>query len=121
MASILPSSLQRFINRVQQVPGGFKKLFFETKDVLFLLRKRSQTKLTRRETELVRHNIDSLKKVGVYFFLQLPPIIGMIPVSHCYSLAFYFILLNTVTIYIFVIDNSVPKLSKTTSFSSFLQ
>ena len=120
MASILPSSLQRFINRVQQVPGGFKKLFFETKDVLFLLRKRSQTKLTRRETELVRHNIDSLKKVGVYFFLQLPPIIGMIPVSYYLQLIFLLLLTYCYYVYSMPIDNSIPELSTTTALSSFL-
>ncbi len=90
------ASAKVFFKRMSQVPTGFKKLFFETKDALVLYSKkqsqaRSAKKLKRREEELIRSNFASVQKLIVYFFLQLPPIIGIIPVR---VLQFIFLLLQ---------------------------
>jgi len=37
--------------------------------------------LSREEFEFKRETISSISKLGVYFILQLPPIIGILPVS----------------------------------------
>ena len=78
------NSIKQFAKRAGQVPTGFKKLFFETKDVFTLsLKKQSQNlkRLRRKEEELIRSNFSAIQKLTIYFFLQLPPIIGVIPVS----------------------------------------
>jgi hypothetical protein len=77
---------------VGQIPTGFKKLFLETKDAIILYsKKQSQSlkRLRRKEEELIRSNFSSVQKLIIYFFLQLPPIIGIIPVCLFYSSSYF--------------------------------
>jgi hypothetical protein len=75
--------IRRFFIQISQVPGGFNRLFTESYDVLKLLRKKRMhniAHLSRREEKIILTNIRALQKLGIYFFLQLPPIIGILPV-----------------------------------------
>jgi hypothetical protein len=79
---LIPPGVQRIAGKLKQIPTGFQKLMFESKDVVVLYTKKitsSANNLRRREQELIRRNMESVQKLVVYFFLQLPPIIGILP------------------------------------------
>jgi hypothetical protein len=70
-------------------------VFWETKTSLILSYNKASgliSKLNRRESEMVRTNFNTVKKLGVFFFVQLPPIIGTIPVKFHF---FIFVNLNS--------------------------
>ena len=76
------ASARSFFKRIGQIPTGFKRLFLETKDAVVLYTKKqtqSIKNLRRRDEELIRENFASVQKLIIYFFLQLPPIIGIVP------------------------------------------
>lgn len=62
--------------RIKSIPKGFVKLYHETKSVNLL---KDQLVTTRKENELIRSNVESLKKIVLFFFIQLPPVIGYFP------------------------------------------
>lgn len=67
------------IRQVGAISNGFKNLFMDTKQVVVW--KLSRQQLNRNETEVVRVTFESIGKVGTLFFLQLTPIIGLIPIG----------------------------------------
>ena len=74
-------ALKAFFRQVKQVPKGFKRVFFEAKHAFQIRDKRF---LTRREYEMVRNSSLAVRKVGLFFVLQLPPVIGLLPVCYLY-------------------------------------
>lgn len=73
--------MQHALNRMRSVTVGFKKLFVETLEVRKLRQELNTRSLTRREHELLRTNSESLRKVTAFFVLQLPPVIGLLPIA----------------------------------------
>lgn len=75
---------RQLFKRVSQIPSGFKKVYVETKQVMILTNKKKSLRLknlSRREEELIRTNHLAISKLVTFFFAQLVPIIGYIPVS----------------------------------------
>jgi len=86
---------RKFINQLGNISKGFYKVFLETKSVLKIKYGIRSTKSksvngtleyfvkksSRKEYELIRNNGVALRKLAVYFILQLPPIIGILPVT----------------------------------------
>jgi hypothetical protein len=86
--------VQGFIAQVKRLPGGFKRLFL---DVVQSIKLKSANKragngarLTRREKELIRTSFGAAGQMGAFFVLQLPPVIGFLPVSVSHSQKFTF-------------------------------
>jgi hypothetical protein len=73
--------ISSFFARVKRIPGGFKRLFYDCVEAYKLNKKSKNGPLTRREKELMRTSVGAAKKVGIFFILQLPPIIGLLPVT----------------------------------------
>lgn len=73
------AKLRTLIANVQRVPSGFYKVYKETTTVLPLMYKNDSQPLTRRELEALTSNYETLQKLGLLFFMQLPPVIGTIP------------------------------------------
>ena len=80
--------LRSFITRLGQIPKGFMNLFAESKEAFKLSYStsfpfiKSKKELTRRDYELLRLNGNALTRMSIFFVLQLPPIIGAIPVCN---------------------------------------
>jgi hypothetical protein len=58
---------------IKAVPGGFGKLYRESKHAYALKEKLVKT---REERELLRSNAESLRTIALFFLLQLPPVVG---------------------------------------------
>ena len=83
MTKVSIDAMKSLMKRMGRVPGGFKKLFVDTKKV-FLISYGSQPKndMTKRQAiELKRYTKLAWSKLSVLFLFQLVPIIGNIPVS----------------------------------------
>lgn len=75
------TAVRVFVNQIRQVPSGFKRVFVDTHRLYKLWKQKGFRKvnLSREEFEFKRETISSIAKLGVYFILQLPPIIGILP------------------------------------------
>lgn len=73
--------MQQVLNRMRSVTVGFKNLFVETLEVRKLRKELPTRSLTRKEHELLRTNSEAIRKVTVFFVLQLPPVIGLLPIA----------------------------------------
>ena len=80
--------VRQFLKRVSQIPSWFKKVYVETKQVNSLNSKKKFLRLknlSRNEEELIRTNRLALSKLVTFFFAQLVPIIGYIPLFVYFS------------------------------------
>ena len=72
-----------FSTQAQGIPGSFKDVFVETRNVLALRRKRSVpgVRLSRREELLIDTNSNSLSYLAAFFVAQAVPILGWFPLA----------------------------------------
>ncbi len=80
--SAFQSKLRALVERIKVIPYGFKRVYQEGKEVMQILHNSDSKKrqhYTRRENELIRQHFASIRKLGLFFVVQLPPIIGYIP------------------------------------------
>lgn len=70
------------IDAIKKVPHGFYVLYEESKISASVVSMKwsASALITRHEKNLLRSNVDSLKKISVFFALQAVPIIGTIPI-----------------------------------------
>eukprot|EP01041_Mallomonas_annulata_P007993 gene7993-16357_t len=74
-------SFRLLLSKLKQIATGTKKLLLESKDVTILqFKKPDQSSRNRQEKELIRRNLESVKKIALFLVAQAPPIIGLIPV-----------------------------------------
>lgn len=69
--------MKSVIQKVTSVTSGFGKVYADCKTLYGLKGK----VLNRRERELARVTEATVRKVGVLFILQLPPVIGLLPIA----------------------------------------
>jgi hypothetical protein len=82
--SAFQTKIRLLIDKIKVIPYGFKRVYQEGKEVARILHqsdgaKRGGKHYSRRENELVRQHFASIRKLGIFFLVQLPPIIGYIP------------------------------------------
>ena len=70
-----------YLKQAKQLPGGFKKLFIETRAGLTLRRQRlNGENLSRREEVMLFKNSKALRKLALFAVVQTVPIAGWLPI-----------------------------------------
>lgn len=72
------SSMSSLFAKLKSIPFGFKSLLIESKLIFFIYRTKGD-KITRRETELIRSNLEALKKISPVLLTCSIPIFGYLP------------------------------------------
>ena len=79
-AEMLQRQVVNYYRLARQIPGGFGKVFQETKNSYYLWEERNKGKiLTRRQQLVLKKNFDDLGKLAVFAALQSIPVVGTVP------------------------------------------
>jgi hypothetical protein len=76
-------TIRTFFNKVKVIPYGFKRVFQEMKVVTRILKSHHLHKqpLNRHDNALVRQHFAALRKLSLFFLIQIPPGIGYIAIA----------------------------------------